>query len=327
MSLLAGLVLTMVFLMTGLVEQFNREPFDAVAAIGAETWLVADGVSGPFTSVSAIPVSAVSEFGPGAAPVVVSRGSLFVSGSADNIETVVIGHRLGDLGAPPVIAGEAATSNDQVVIDSSAGVGVGDTVQIGSKSFTVSGLTEHATVLAGLPFAFMGIESAQDLTYGNRETISAVLSPDVGASGSYTVRSADEVAEDALGPLESAIGSLDLIRGLLWIVATIIIGAVVYLSALERTRDFAVLKAVGASNRELSVGLLVQAVIVALVAALAATVLQSFVAPVFPLPVRVPLRAYWQVPLLAAVVSMISAVAGMRRVVGADPSDALAGAA
>ena len=51
---------------------------------------------------------------------------------------------------------------------------------------------------------------------------------------------------------------------LLWIVAAVIIGSVVYLSALERQRDFAVLKAIGMSNRTLLASLALQAVLVAL---------------------------------------------------------------
>jgi hypothetical protein len=99
-----------------------------------------------------------------------------------------------------------------------------------------------------------------------------------------------DVATDTLGPLDGAIASVDLVRALLWVVAAIIIGAVVYLSALERQRDIAVLKAVGVSNRTLLASLAVQAVLVALVAVLVAIGLQAILAPAFPLRVRVPTR-------------------------------------
>ena len=65
------------------------------------------------------------------------------------------------------------------------------------------------------------------------------------------MRSADDVAEDALGPLEDAIASVDLVRALLWLVTAVIIGAVVFLSALERQRDFAILRAMGTPRRAL----------------------------------------------------------------------------
>ena len=46
-----------------------------------------------------------------------------------------------------------------------------------------------------------------------------------------------------------------MIAVLLWIVAALIVGSVIYLSALERTRDFAVFKAVGVSTRSVIAGL------------------------------------------------------------------------
>ena len=138
--------------------------------------------------------------------------------------------------------------------------------------------------------------------------------------------SVDEIGDDTLRPLDGAIASIDLVRVLLWIVAAVIIGSVVYLSALERQRDFAVLKAIGTSNRTLLASLALQAVLVALAAVALAAVIQIFLAPAFPLKVRVPARAFWQLPLLAVIVALIAGAVGMRRVARADPAAAFAGA-
>jgi hypothetical protein len=46
----------------------------------------------------------------------------------------------------------------------------------------------------------------------------------------------------------------------------------------------------------------------------------------FPLEVRVPPRAFWQLPALAVVVALAAGVAGMRKVLRSDPSQAFAGA-
>jgi putative ABC transport system permease protein len=136
---------------------------------------------------------------------------------------------------------------------------------------------------------------------------------------------ANEVAADALGPLENAVSSVDLIRALLWMVAAIIIGAVVYLSALERQRDFAVLKAMGVGNRKLVVSIALQALAIALAAVLLAAILQALIEPVFPLRVRVPAKAYWQIPLVAVVVAVLAGLGGMRRVTRSDPAAAFSG--
>jgi putative ABC transport system permease protein len=59
-------------------------------------------------------------------------------------------------------------------------------------------------------------------------------------------------------PLASGTQSIAFINALLWLVAAGIIGSIVYLSALERQREFAVLKATGAANRSLLTGLALQ---------------------------------------------------------------------
>ena len=58
-----------------------------------------------------------------------------------------------------------------------------------------------------------------------------------------------------------------MIRILLWLVAALIIGTMTYLSALERRRDVAVLKAIGASTRQLGMSIALQGALVALAAA------------------------------------------------------------
>lgn len=326
-TVLGAVVFTLLFVMTGLVEQFNREPYDTVDAFGASTWVTADGISGPFTASAPIPVSSfVQVDADRVAPAVVARSS--VTMGSDTEEIVLVGHVAESLGAPPTVEGRTATELGEVVVDDSLDVSVGDEILVGGEPFTVVGRSADTSLLAGIPLAFVVLEDAQDLVFRTRDVVSVVLADgDVTAVPDGTVAvPASGVAESALGPLDGAIASVDLVRVLLWVVAAVIIGAVVYLSALERQRDFAVLKAVGASDRTLLGSLALQAALVALLAVALAAVIQSFLAPVFPLEVRVPGRAFWQLPLLAVVVALVAGIAGMRRVARSDPALAFSGA-
>ena len=326
-TLLGAVVFALLFVMTGLVNQFNLEPFDTVGVIGADAWVVPEGISGPFTAMSAGPIEAVDLVGAETkAPAVASRSSLVVDDKAD--EVILIGHEVGGLGSPDTVNGRAAEASGELVADTSAGLEIGEEVTLGGTPFTVVGETVNTTLLAGIPVVFVTLSDAQDLVFRTDQVISAVLVD--GEVESFPdgakVMTADEVAEDVLEPLDGAIASIDLVRVLLWIVAGIIIGAVVYLSALDRQRDFAVLKAVGASNSSLLGSLAIQAVLVAFFAVALAAVLQIFLASMFPLEVRVPPRAFWQLPALAVVVALAAGVAGMRKVLRSDPSQAFAGA-
>jgi putative ABC transport system permease protein len=322
-----AVVMALLFLMTGLIEQFNQEPFDTVDAVGATHWVVPEGVSGPFTASATLgPETAAAVSGPDAAQVIVARGSLNAVDS-EPAEVLVIGHGSGELGSPQPTDGVAAVGPGEIVVDRTAGFELGDAASLGSTPVTVVGLTDDTTVLAGLPVVFLTIDEARGALFEGREvTTGFVLSgPDASLPAGTALLTADQVAADALGPLENAVSSVDLIRVLLWMVAAIIIGAVVYLSALERQRDFAVLKAMGVANRNLVLSVGLQALAIALTAVALAAVLQAVIEPVFPLRVRVPGAAYWQIPLVAVVVAVLAGLGGMRRVTRSDPAAAFSG--
>jgi putative ABC transport system permease protein len=325
--LLAAVVFALLFVMTGLVEQFHLEPYDTVDAFGASTWVLPEGVSGPFTASSTMPAATVEVVvATSTAPVVTARSSITTGSFQD--EVILVGHDVGTMGSPPTVEGRAAEVSGEVAVDESMDVDIGDSVNIAGEEFEVVGRTDDTTLLAGVPLVFMVLEDAQELVFRSRDVISAVLvdgEPTSVPGGTVAVSSGD-IADDTLHPLEGAIASIDFVRILLWVVAAVIIGAVVYLSALERQRDFAVLKAIGTSNRTLLASLALQAVIVALAAVALAAAIQLFLAPAFPLKVSVPTRAFWQLPLFAVVMALLAGLAGMRRVARSDPALAFAGA-
>jgi putative ABC transport system permease protein len=326
---LGAVVFGLLFVMTGLVEQFNREPIDTVEAIGADNWVVPEGISGPFTALSAAPVGWLDQVDAERRnAAVVSRSSLSTAPDASAVAIMLVGHEVDGLGSPPTVDGRAATVSGEVVTDETLGLSVGQAVTIVGQPFTVVGESQRTTALAGVPLAFVVLADAQQLIFGGDDVISTVLvdgEPSVIPPGAK-VMTADQVSDNLLEPLEGAISSIDLVRVLLWMVAAIVVGAVVYLSALERQRDFAVLKAVGAPDRALLGSLALQAVFVALLAVGLGAIIQLFLAPRFPLVVTVPARAFWQLPVFAVVMALLAGAVGMRKVLRADPSQAFAGA-
>ena len=325
---LGAVVFALLFVMTGLVNQFNLEPANTVDQFGADEWVLPEGVSAPFTSVSVMPVAALDAVDAETkSPVVITRSSLSDGGTPE--EVVLVGFEPGGLGAPQIVEGRAPDGSGEVAVDETAGVEVGDDVALAGDPFVVVGLTDNTTVLAAIPLTYLTLPDAQMLAFTTTEVISSVLvSGDLGPlPPGLASLTPDEVVEQTLAPLEGAIASVDLVRALLWVVAAIIVGAVVYLSALDRQRDFAVLKAVGTSNSSLLGSLALQAVLIALGAVALAAIIQIFLAPLFPLPVTVPNSAFWQLPLLAVIMALAAGAIGMRKVLRSDPSQAFSGAA
>lgn len=125
-----------------------------------------------------------------------------------------------------------------------------------------------------------------------------------------------------MAPVVSSIGNS---RAFMWVIAVFIVAALVYVTALERTRDFAVLKALGASSAMLFAGLVVQAVLVSLAAAAIAALVSNFMKGLFAQPVDIPTSAFVVLPVTALVVGILSSLAALRRAVSADPAVAFAG--
>jgi putative ABC transport system permease protein len=125
--------------------------------------------------------------------------------------------------------------------------------------------------------------------------------------------------------LKVAVNSISIVAILLWIVVALIVGSVVYLSALERLRDFAVFKAIGVPTRSILLGLALQALVIALLAAAVGVVLAQLLAPLFPMVVVVPPGAYMALPVIAIVIGLLASVAGLRRAVMVDPALAFGG--
>jgi putative ABC transport system permease protein len=107
-------------------------------------------------------------------------------------------------------------------------------------------------------------------------------------------------------------------------VALVVVGLFLSFLTLERTPLFAVLKAVGASSRQLFTGVVSQALIITLVAVLAA-VLATWALTFVPLGLPTTMRFGRVVETMAtlAFTSVAGSVLSLRRVVGIDPASAI----
>jgi putative ABC transport system permease protein len=95
---------------------------------------------------------------------------------------------------------------------------------------------------------------------------------------------------------------------------------VLYLSALDRTRDFAVFKATGTSTIDLVLSLTMEAVLLSVIAGVLAVGISWLVVPLFPLQMSVPAGVALALPPIAVVVGLVGSLAGLRRAVQVDPA-------
>lgn len=325
-----AIIFGMTLVLTGLANGFQTEAARTVDSLGVDQFVVKAGASGPF--VGATPFAPVElrriAAAPGvqaAAPLAYAGGTATLDGSTRNVD--IFGAPERGPGMPAVSEGRAPTEPGEVLVSTTLGRSVGDEVEIASQTLRIVGLVENSTALANLPNVFLTTEGAQQLVYGGEQLVASI-----GVHGSlnqvpngYRAVDRQGAIEDLLRPLQVAVNSITIVAVLLWIVAALIVGSVIYLSALERLRDFAVFKAIGIPTRSVMAGLALQAVIVALLAALVGAGLSLLLGPLFPMQVIVPTEAFVALPVIAVVIGLIASAAGLRRAVSVDPALAFGG--
>jgi putative ABC transport system permease protein len=330
----AGLLFAMTLLLAGLAAGFSVEVNQTVQGVGAQSWVLSAGSVGRIAALSPISQSAVATVAqlPGvtrAAPLIVVPQAAKIPGRAAQSVNLV-GYEPGSgLGGPgEIVSGSTVSGSGQAVVDSAMKLPVGQQFSVSGHNFRVVGVVTSRTLLGGVPNAYITLSDAQAVMFGGRALVGAVLTTGTPQSvpPGYQVFSNSQIESASLAQLASARSSIDNSRVFMWVIAALVVAALVYVTALERTRDFAVLKAVGASTRLLFAGLAAQAVLVALAAAIIAAVLANFMTGIFAQPVDIPASAFFVLPLSALVVGLIASLAALRRAASVDPSAAFAGA-
>lgn len=328
-ALATGLVLGLALMMSGVSNSFSVEIHDTVAALGAQSWLVSSGSPGPFTDPSMFPLSDVSQVAatPGvhrASPLLVGRALESFAGKPASKDAVlnVLGVQLNGIGDPIPASGSSLANAGQIVADSSTGLTVGEQATLNGLPFTVVGLVHGITYFAGQPVVFMDIGALDRLDANGQPVASAILVDGAPAHAvpGFTTMTTSQVMNDLRRPVAQAIQTIKLIEILLWLVAAGIIGAIVYLSAIERRVDFAVQKALGTPNWQIFVGLVVQAVTMAVGAAIISFAIEAIVAPTAAMAVYLSGADYSAVPILAIVVGVLASIIPTRSAAKVDPA-------
>lgn len=325
-----GLVFAMTLVLTGLANGFRVEARCTVDSLGVDGFVVRSGAAGPFLGASPfIPVDLAQIAG---APGVVAAAPLGTAASiikegASTRNTTAFGAPAHGPGMPSVAQGRVPSTPDEVAASSTLGRHVGDDLQVGGRTLRIVGIVANSTSLAKMPNIFLTTEGLQRLAYNGQPLVTSigiVGAPQQLPNG-YQVLDRAAGFGDLMRPMKAAIDAITIVAVLLWIVAALIVGSVVYLSALERLRDFAVFKAIGVPTRSILAGLVLQAVVLALLAAALGVIFCQLLAPIFPMNVTVPVSAYAALPVVAIVIGLVASAAGLRRAVAVDPALAFGG--
>ncbi|MEH7828866.1 ABC transporter permease [Gemmobacter denitrificans] len=355
-----GLLMTVVLAMIGIYNGLVADALAVVEAPAADVWVVEAGTKGPFAEASSIPADSRNTVArmPGVAEAGAINYQTVEAPFLDRtLRLYVVGYEPGRPGGPQVIAEGRGigTSHFELVADRKTGLVLGDTIRLGRNRFTVVGLVEGAMNSGGDPAVYMTLADAMAL-----QTELAPADQRVQAArGAGAVKSASVAAVivritpgadvdlltatlrqwkhlAALSQIEQenillasvvdkARRQIGLFLGILLAVSAVVIALIIYTMTMEKLKQIATLKLIGAPDRTI-IGLIVQQSLILGTAGWGiGLTLILLVKDVFPR--RVVLEPF-NVAVLAGIIVVVCLAAsglGVRAAMKVDPATALGG--
>jgi putative ABC transport system permease protein len=288
LGLLLGVVLAMIGIYRGLVV----DALTIARAPAVDLWVVEANTRGPFAEASRIPGDireAVARIADVTAAGSITYQTVETEHGGDKLRLYVIGYELTRPGGPPQIAEgrEIARSHYEMVADKSSGLTLGERIRLGRHVFTVVGLTRHQVNSGGDPAVYITLPDAQKLQFdlappaarvqlargtsgSSRDTVNAVVaqlhanaSPDAVAETVHRWKHLSAITQEAQeliltrSLVDRARRQIGLFTSLLLVVSAVIIALIIYTMTMEKLKQIATLKLIGAPDRTI-IGMIVQ---------------------------------------------------------------------
>lgn len=356
LGLLLGVVLAMIGIYRGLVV----DALTIARAPAIDLWVVEANTRGPFAEASRIPGD-VRESIARIAGVSAAGSITYQTVEADHqggkLRLYVIGYEPTRPGGPPqIVQGRAiARSHHELVADAATGLVPGDRIRLGRTVFTVVGLTRHQVNSGGDPAVYATLADAQKLQFdlsppaarvqqargageASRDTVNAVVarlqpnaSPDAVAETVRRWKHLAAITQEAQeliltrSLVDRARRQIGLFTSLLLVVSAVIIALIIYTMTMEKLKQIATLKLIGAPDRTI-IGMIVQqALALGLIGfAIGATLIVN-IKDYFPRRVVLEPDNVVILGSIVFAVCLLSSGLGVRAALKVDPATALGG--
>ncbi|MHB2169520.1 ABC transporter permease [Alsobacter sp. R-9] len=356
LSLLLGVVMSMIGIYRGLVA----DALGVARAPGAHLWVVDVRTRGPFAEASRIPADtrdAIARVAGVKAAGALTYQSVEAPFRGAMLRLYVVGFELGRPGGPPPPSEGRTIASDrfELVADERSGLVPGDVIVLGRSRFAVVGTTRGQVATGGDPVVFMTLQDAQRLQFdlapsaqrrelargggsSNAGIVNAVVAVlDDNANLNYvaeTIRRWKHLAaltqteqEEILtrSVVEMARRQIGLFTSILMIVSTVIIALIIYTLTIDKLREIATLKLIGAPDRTI-VGLIVQqSLLMGAVGYGLGALLISLFKDMFPRRVIIVSEDVVLLGLVVLMVCVLASGLGVRLALRIDPAKALGG--
>jgi putative ABC transport system permease protein len=329
-------------------------------APSADLWVVEANTRGPFAEASRIPGDtreAIARIAGVAAAGSVTYQTVETDHRTGKLRLYVIGYEPSRPGGPAeIVAGRGIGRNHfEMVADRSTGLLVGDRMRVGRDRFTVVGLTRDQVNSGGDPAVYLTLQDAQALQFelapaaariqrargtasAGLDTVNAVVArlfPNASSEATAeTVRRWKHLAavtQDAQERIltrslvDRARRQIGLFTTLLLAVSAVVIALIVYTMTMEKLKQIATLKLIGAPDRTIIAMIVQQALALGSFGFLIGATLIFNIHQYFPRRVILEPDNVAMLAGIVLAVCLLSSVLGVRAALRIDPATALGG--
>ena len=354
LSLLLSVVLAMIGIYRGIVV----DALTVARNHGVDLWVVEAGSRGPFAEASRIPGDTregIARLAGVTAAGSVTYQTVEAERLGQKVRLYVIGFELNRPGGPVhVAAGRTiGQSHFEIVADRRSGLELGDRVRLGRTTFTVVGLTEDQIASGGDPVAFITLLDAQKLQFDlappaarvqlargsqgtSTDTVNAVVArvaPEANLQvitelarrwkhlAALTQAEQERILAESL--VDRARRQIGMFTSILLLVSAVIIALIIYTMTMEKLRQIAMLKLIGAPDRTI-VGMIVQqALALGLTGFAFGALLIANIKDYFPRRVVLEPDNVLALGGVVVFVCLLASALGVRAALKADPATAL----
>ncbi|MBB6018773.1 ABC transporter permease [Deinococcus radiopugnans] len=332
---IVALIAFMVFMLTGLTRGLAQDNAALLIGSPASHFVTTGDAAGVFNRSFLSPddvkrITAVG--GDDATPLAQSFASFSDGADGTQLSGVLLGIDPTGFLAPDISGGKALTVGAKgAVVDTSLqedGVELGDTLILkpGGETLKVLGFTKAAR-LNHQPVVFVTLDRWQTFNPRTRGSVSAVAlqTDDAGTSqisalGGLSVLTRAQALQVLPGYKEEQ-GSLTMIQVFLVVVAAFVMAVFFYVLTLQKTPQFGLLKAIGASTRTLAGSLVAQMLFLTVIAVVIAGLVTLGIVALLPagIPFALTLPTLLAASALLIVVAALSSLLSLRTVAKVDP--------
>lgn len=313
---------------------------------GADIWVSQDDVFNMHMASSSLPDSVARKVKhvPGVASVtpILYLTNNVVAGDERNLAYIIGLPEKAEFGGPwEVSSGASIPGKGEAIIDrgvaEKSGIALGDEIEILGEEFEVIGLSEGTSSLVN-SIAFIFMDDFEKMR-GGYDTISFLLvkvsegeSPEIVAARiqaqvrDVTAQTRNDFATQERQVVKDMSTDVITIMNLIgFLIGLAVMALTIYTSTLSRRREYGMLKALGARNRDLYLTVLAQAmlsVILGFLFGLIITLILTVAAPIFGsnLTLEVSLISMFKVGSVSLVIAAVSAMLPIRQIAGLDPA-------